>query len=213
MTPFKDSAKWTFHNNYIVYVPQDRTYKEVLLGGTPIEYFVSDQTPTRTIGTPDIKVRLPRINAEPAHTKPKVYDFQDNEDYYIVNDSWKTLTHEQLLFDYDWIRLSSQIKNAELGFNGCRGLGGPIVEITKDGGILTADSNNVRHYIKRNADYDIKVVRMDCIDNTWIETEWFGVHDVYISVGNEVVQTFWMYRHYDDWDCEYEYSWEYCGRY
>lgn len=211
MTPFKDSAKWTFRNNYIVYVPQDRTYKEVLLGGTPIEYFVSDQTPTYTVGTPDIKVRLPQINAEAVQTSPKVYDFQDTEDYYIGNDSWKTLTREEL-FVCDWIRLSSEIKNAVLGFNGCRGLGGQITEITKDGGILTAKSNE-RHYIKHNADNDIKVVRMDYIDSTWIETEWFGVHDVDISVDNKVVRTFWMYRHYDDFDYYHDDRYDYCGRY
>jgi len=55
---FSDSRLWSIQDDHVVYIPQNPSYKEILKGGLPIEWFweVEDSTATVTPASPTLSI-------------------------------------------------------------------------------------------------------------------------------------------------------------
>jgi hypothetical protein len=101
ITGFSDASKWVIKDGEVLYVPQDKSYKEVLLGGTPIKYFIEGQIPEFVIGERRINVRLPKIKEKAVEPQSSVRDFWDDEDFVIHQGGWVNMTKKELI-KYSW---------------------------------------------------------------------------------------------------------------
>lgn len=145
---FTDSNRWVVSDDDIVYNPQNRSYKEVLLGGTPIEWFFSEEVPTiEGAKIVPLKIRFPRRDCESCH-KPaqQAYDYIEDDKQVINNGAWEQMDKTALL-GLPWI--AAEEADKWIGINTDFGTGAAITNITPAGAIKF--SNSDRHsYILRN---------------------------------------------------------------
>lgn len=153
ITGFSDASKWAIKDGEVLYVPQNKSYKEVLLGGTPIEYFIEGQIPEFVIGERRINVRLPKIKEKALEPVSSVRDFWDDEDFIIHQGGWVNMTKKELM-EYDWfsdafilpeydrpIRESTLVVNNTSGYH--------LNDMSEAGGIYHL-RDNVMYYIQKN---------------------------------------------------------------
>lgn len=129
---FSDAPKWAVKDNAIVYVPQDRSYKEVLLGGTPIEYFAAEDTPTCVIGVKP-RLRSRKTRAKDLEEAVRTYDHQEWDTQIITSGEWVDLTREEILA-LPWVQRSIADPFASIGINQCWGY--ECITVPSDGKIV-----------------------------------------------------------------------------
>jgi len=180
ITGFADASKWIVKNGVVVYAPQNHSYKEVLLGGTPIEYFLEGEVPEAVLGKMEIQVRLPKIRDDREEEKMPTLDFVEDDEQVIGSGGWVDLSKKELL-EFPWIKEPYNNKNCLMDINDCHGF--DILGITDAGAILTSTR---RIYIRRNMRKPSRLVlvSLSFYDGKWQEIEKNTIYTAYTHLMN-----------------------------
>ena len=194
---FADAACWAVQDDTVVYVPQNRSYKEVLKGGTPIEYLVGDEIPTIVGASPSsINVRFtwPRVAPKP---ELPTFDFIESETFMIGGKDYCYLDHDALL-ELPWMQKLIEDPMLSVGFNES-GHGHRVDMITRDGAIwLRGLASPI--YITQNLK---KAAELRCVRLGWTEDGWLN-SNVIDSI--DTIQNIQLYDSYDVMQHHYTFS-------
>lgn len=178
---FADSSRWIIRDGGVFYTAQNRSYKEVLLGGTPIEAFFSENGPEIQIAPPErpkIRFTWPRrrrqfCSCEGCNAPPPVeYEFIDMDEQVICSGDWVYMDRAALM-ELPWIKACHADATVELSFNDLWRLGGgsAITNVTPDGGIWFADAYEpVYISTRRSRPNCFRTVYLPLTEDGWIDT-------------------------------------------
>lgn len=91
---FRDSHRWMIEDGCAYYKAQNTSYKEVLLGGTPIEWFVTGEVPVipgPAVMPPNVRFVGPRASVVREYDATAAHDYIDEETHVIGSGDWVVL--------------------------------------------------------------------------------------------------------------------------
>lgn len=186
ITGFSDASKWAIKDGEVLYVPQDKSYKEVLLGGTPIEFFIEGQIPEFVIGERKINVRLPKIKEKAVEPVGSVRDFWEDEDFIIHQGGWVNMTKKELM-EYDWFseafitpEYGQAVRESTLIVNNTSGY---ILNDMSEAGGIYHSRDQVMYYIQKDTKKPnrLRIVSVRNYNSTCIQSLIDMIYSTHIS--------------------------------
>jgi hypothetical protein len=171
---FADASKWAVKDNNVVYVGQNRTFKEVLMNGTPIEYFIEGEVPECVIGTKSINVRFQKAPEDKPNIKGSPYEFIDRQHQIIGKGKWVNITKDKLT-NYPWFNEDLEISTYVIRLNDSINI---FIDKVSDNGNISTIDNTCRYYICKNVH---KPSRLILIKEDIIEGEYIKVESYFIK--------------------------------